>query len=66
MLGFEELGPLGYIPLLVILVYSFVSSFLVNDWLKVYLLGRFYKSLTVTSFSWTLFSPIFAYFLSTF
>ena len=44
ILGFWELGPLGYIPLLVVVVYSFVASFLVNDWLKVYLVGRFYKS----------------------
>ncbi|MDE1727872.1 MAG: plasma-membrane proton-efflux P-type ATPase [Thaumarchaeota archaeon] len=44
ILGFWELGPLGYIPLLVILAYSFAASFLVNDLLKVYLVGRFYKS----------------------
>ena len=44
ILGFWELGPLGYIPLLVILVYSLVASFLVNDMLKVYLVGKFYKS----------------------
>ncbi|MDE1819059.1 MAG: HAD-IC family P-type ATPase, partial [Thaumarchaeota archaeon] len=44
ILGFEGLGPLGYIPLLVIGVYSFVASFLVNDRLKVYLVRRFYKS----------------------
>ncbi|MDE1839308.1 MAG: plasma-membrane proton-efflux P-type ATPase [Thaumarchaeota archaeon] len=44
ILGFWELGPLGYIPLLAIIVYSFVASFLVNDILKVYLVGKFYKS----------------------
>ncbi|MDE1861358.1 MAG: plasma-membrane proton-efflux P-type ATPase [Thaumarchaeota archaeon] len=41
--GFFELGPLGYIPLIVILAYSFAASFLVNDFLKVFLLRRFYK-----------------------
>lgn len=44
ILGFEGLGPLGYIPLLVIVAYSFVASFLVNDWFKVYLVRRFYQS----------------------
>ncbi|MDH2907284.1 MAG: plasma-membrane proton-efflux P-type ATPase [Candidatus Nitrosotalea sp.] len=44
ILGFWELGPLGYIPLLAIIVYSLVASFLVNDILKVYLVSRFYKS----------------------
>ncbi|MDE1818875.1 MAG: plasma-membrane proton-efflux P-type ATPase [Thaumarchaeota archaeon] len=44
ILGFWELGPLGYIPLLAIIGYSFVASFLVNDMLKVYLVGKFYKS----------------------
>jgi H+-transporting ATPase len=43
MLGFWELHPLGYIPVLVILTYSFVASFLVNDLFKVYLVGKFYK-----------------------
>jgi H+-transporting ATPase len=44
LLGFEELAPIGYIPLLVILVYSFVVSFFINDILKVCLLRKFYKS----------------------
>jgi H+-transporting ATPase len=44
LLGFEELAPIGYIPLLVILVYSFVASFFINDILKVCLLRKFYKS----------------------
>ncbi|SMH71203.1 plasma-membrane proton-efflux P-type ATPase [Candidatus Nitrosotalea okcheonensis] len=43
ILGFWELGPLGYIPLLVILAYSFAVRF-PNDLLKVYLVRRFYKS----------------------
>ncbi|MDE1830575.1 MAG: HAD-IC family P-type ATPase, partial [Thaumarchaeota archaeon] len=43
LLGFLELAPLGYIPLLAIIVYSLVASFLVNDPLKVYLVGKFYK-----------------------
>ena len=44
LLGFEELAPIGYIPLLVILAYSFAVSFFINDILKVHLLHRFYKS----------------------
>jgi H+-transporting ATPase len=44
LLGFEELAPIGYIPLLVILAYSFAVSFFINDILKVQLLRRFYKS----------------------
>ncbi len=43
ILGFWQLPPLGYIPVLVILIYSLVASFLVNDLLKVYLIGKFYK-----------------------
>jgi H+-transporting ATPase len=43
ILGFWEMTPLGYIPVLVVLVYTFVISFLVNDLLKVYLVSKFYK-----------------------
>ena len=40
MLGFWELAPLGYIPLLAIIVYLSAVIFLVNDQLKVYLIGK--------------------------
>ncbi len=39
--GFLELAPLGYAPLLGILGYVSTVSFLVNDPVKVYLMGRF-------------------------
>jgi H+-transporting ATPase len=39
-LGFLELAPLGYMPVLAILGYALVMSFLVNDPVKVYLMGK--------------------------
>ena len=40
ILGFLELAPLGYVPVLTILGYTLVMSFLVNDPIKTYLIGR--------------------------
>jgi len=40
LLGFLELAPIGVLPLAVVLAFSVVASFTVNDWLKVTLLGR--------------------------
>jgi len=40
MLGFWQLAPLGYIPLLTIAIYLSAVIFLVNDQLKVYLIDR--------------------------
>jgi len=40
LLGFLELAPIGVLPLAVVLAYSVLTSFTVNDWLKVSLLGR--------------------------
>ena len=44
-LGFLELAPLGYIPVLAILGYTLIVSFLINDSVKVYLIRRFKGSL---------------------
>jgi uncharacterized protein (DUF983 family) len=41
ILGFLELSPLGYMPVLVILGYTLIMSFLVNDPVKTYLIGSF-------------------------
>jgi len=40
VLGFLELAPLGYLPVLAILGYTLVMSFVVNDPVKVYLIDR--------------------------
>jgi H+-transporting ATPase len=39
-LGFWELAPLGYMPLLAITAYVLTVTFIVNDWVKVYLIGN--------------------------
>ena len=44
ILGFLELAPLGYIPVFGILGYTLVVSFLINDPVKVYLMGKFKSS----------------------
>jgi H+-transporting ATPase len=41
LLGFLELAPLGYIPVLVILGYTLLVTFLINDTIKVYLIHKF-------------------------
>jgi H+-transporting ATPase len=41
LLGFLELAPLGYIPVLSILGYTLLVTFLINDTVKVYLIRRF-------------------------
>ena len=43
ILGFWELAPLGYIPLLAITAYILTVTFIVNDWVKVYLIGDIFK-----------------------
>ncbi|MGP8068970.1 MAG: cation transporting ATPase C-terminal domain-containing protein [Candidatus Bathyarchaeia archaeon] len=40
ILGFWELVPLGYIPLLAITAYILTVTFIGNDWVKVYLIGN--------------------------
>jgi len=40
-LGFLELAPLGYMPVFAILGYTLIVSFLINDSVKVYLMGKF-------------------------
>ena len=40
LLGFLELAPLGYIPVLTILGYTLIVTFLVNDSVKVYLMRK--------------------------
>jgi len=40
-LGFLELAPLGYIPVLAILGYTLLVTFLINDTIKVYLIRKF-------------------------
>ena len=40
LLGFLELAPLGYIPVLTILGYTLIVTFLVNDSIKVYLMRK--------------------------
>ena len=39
-LGFLELAPLGYLPVLAIFGYTLIVSFLINDSVKVYLMGK--------------------------
>jgi H+-transporting ATPase len=41
LLGFLELAPLGYIPVLTILGYTLIATFLINDPVKVYLIRKF-------------------------
>jgi len=41
LLGFLELAPLGYIPVLTILGYALLVTFLINDPVKVYLIRKF-------------------------
>ena len=41
LLGFLELAPLGYMPVLAILGYTLVVTFLINDFVKVYLISKF-------------------------
>jgi H+-transporting ATPase len=41
LLGFLELAPLGYIPVLTILGYALIVTFLINDPIKVYLIHKF-------------------------
>jgi H+-transporting ATPase len=41
LLGFLELAPLGYIPVLAILGYTLLVTFLINDTVKVYLIRKF-------------------------
>jgi H+-transporting ATPase len=40
LLGFLELAPLGYIPVLAIFGYTLIVTFLINDSVKVYLIGK--------------------------
>jgi len=41
LLGFLELAPLGYISVLAIFGYTLIVTFLINDSVKVYLIGKF-------------------------
>jgi hypothetical protein len=41
LLGFLELAPLGYMPVLAILGYTLAVTFLINDFVKVYLISKF-------------------------
>jgi hypothetical protein len=41
ILGVLELGPLGYLPVLSILGYALLTTFLINDPIKVYLVRKF-------------------------
>ncbi len=41
VLGILELAPLGYLPVLAILGYSLLTTFLINDPIKVYLIRKF-------------------------
>jgi len=41
LLGFLELAPLGYMPVLAILGYTLLVTFLINDTVKVYLIRKF-------------------------
>jgi H+-transporting ATPase len=45
LLGFLELAPLDYIPVLAILSYTLIVTFLINDTVKVYLIRKFKGSL---------------------
>jgi magnesium-transporting ATPase (P-type) len=44
LLGFLELAPLSYMPVLVIFGYTLVVTFLINDAIKVYLMNKFKAS----------------------
>ena len=46
-LGFLELAPLGYMPVFAILGYTLIVSFLINDSVKVYLMGKSKGQFTV-------------------
>jgi H+-transporting ATPase len=39
-LGFWDLGPLGYMPLLAITAFILIVTFIVNDWVKAHLIGN--------------------------
>jgi hypothetical protein len=39
--GVLELAPLGYLPVLAILGYALLTTFVINDPIKVYLIGKF-------------------------
>jgi len=41
LLGFLELAPLGYMPVLAIFGYTLIVTFLINDTVKVYLIRKF-------------------------
>jgi len=41
VLGVLELAPLGYLPVLAILAYALLTTFVINDPIKVYLIRRF-------------------------
>ena len=41
ILGVLELAPLGYLPVLAILGYTLLTTFLINDTVKVYLIRKF-------------------------
>jgi H+-transporting ATPase len=41
ILGILELAPLGYLPLLAILGYTLLTTFIINDPIKVYLIRKF-------------------------
>jgi H+-transporting ATPase len=45
ILGLLELAPLGYIPVLAILGYALLVTFLINDPVKVYLIRKFKDNL---------------------
>lgn len=45
ILGLLELAPLGYIPVLAILGYTLLATFLINDHVKVYLIRKFKEDL---------------------
>ena len=44
--GFLELAPLGFLPVAVILAYTFLVTFLINDSVKVYLMKQFSKKIS--------------------
>ncbi len=48
ILGVLELAPLGYIPVLAILGYTLLTTFLINDPIKVYLIRKFKNISRVT------------------
>jgi H+-transporting ATPase len=47
--GVLELAPLGYLPMLAILGYALVTTFLINDPIKVYLMCKFKNYATTNS-----------------